>query len=134
MNLIERFTAFLASRDLQRRLARPYHASPIHIVADYATKIAAERRQLPQSLEEFGERLGEQLRLAKKIADRSARCEVESYCTFERMGRFTWYDTHSLSKEGVFVQGDVADEVRYLDLRGRLIRHPVQKHLVRFAR
>ena len=124
MRLPDFITTWLRERDMRRRLRSPYVPG---------SNVAAELQPI-SSLAEFGERLGEQLRLAKKLADDSARSDVETYCTYQRMGRLTWYDTHSLSKEGVFVGEDVTDQVRYLDLRGRLIRHPVQRHLVRFER
>ena len=79
------------------------------------------------------ERLGETLRLATQIADESARADVESFCSFEHMGRLVWYDTESTEVlHGPDEAEMVATAVRYLRLRDRIVVHPTQTHLVRF--
>lgn len=92
-----------------------------------------ERLPAPVTLlDDHARRMGERLRLATEMADDIARSDIESHCTFERMGRHTWYDTTAPSREGIEVEGGIDKATRYLDLRGHLIRHPQQKHLVRF--
>jgi len=81
------------------------------------------------SLAYFGEQLGEQLALAKKIADAAAQSDIESYCPCEQLGRFGWYDTASAHPDA-----EIGPALRYLELRQRLVRHPMQRHLVRFPR
>ena len=80
------------------------------------------------------ERLGETLRLATQIADESARADVEINCTFQQMGNHTWYDTASpATLLGADAADMVATALRYLRLRDRVVTHPTQSHLVRFA-
>lgn len=92
-----------------------------------------ERLPAPVTLlDNHARRMGERLRLGTELADEVARSDIESYCSFEKMGRFTWYDTSTCHPEGAEVEAGVDKAVRYLDLRGTLVRHPVQRHLVRF--
>ncbi len=79
--------------------------------------------------------LGERLRLAQLIADEAARSRIECDCARERLGTRDWYDTARADAGGdpVYFEG-VDRALRYLDLRGRVFRHPVQHHLVRFER
>ena len=87
------------------------------------------------TLQQQAERLGETLRLATRIADESARADVESWCSFDRLGNHTWYDTRSTPDlHGLEEAQIVATALRYLRLRDRVVIHPTQAHLVRFER
>jgi hypothetical protein len=100
-----------------------------------ARAIAGKAPLLEHEAEARAARLGERLRLAQQIADEAARAEIECNCAAERLGTRSWYDTKRSNAGGdpVYFEG-VQRALRYLDLRGRVIRHPVQIHLVRFQR
>ena len=87
----------------------------------------------PDAAEEQAARLGEQLRLAREIADDAARSEIECTCEMERVGQRYWYDTQRLSSDCPEFVERVDRALRYLELRSRVKRHPVQTHLVRFS-
>ena len=129
MKLFEDITTWLRERNLRRRLR-----SPGYPAGSLAANGARPVPTLLSPLEEFGQRLGERLRLATDIADDAARCEIESYCGIETLGTRDWYDTLAVSPKGPEYERGVDRALRYLDLRGHMQRHPVQKHLVRFAR
>lgn len=75
----------------------------------------------------------EGLQLGLQIADDAARADIESYCSFERMGNHTWYDSRSADAlHGPDFDAFVATALRYLRLRERIVAHPTQTHLVRF--
>ena len=102
--------------------------------------VALLRRRPPASaaalptLQQHAERLGETLRLAKQIADDSARADVECHCAYERIGNHIWYDTRTTEHlHGPEFAAMVATALRYLQLRGHAIQHPTQPELVRFA-
>jgi hypothetical protein len=81
------------------------------------------------------EQLGETLRLATRIADDSARAVVECWCTSESIGNLKWYDTRSPERAlGPEFDESIADALRYLRLRDRVVTHPTQDYLVRFDR
>ena len=70
-----------------------------------------------------------------RIADESARADVESWCSFDRLGNHTWYDIRSTPDlHGREEAEIVATALRYLRLRDRVVIHPTQAHLVRFER
>jgi len=124
MKLPDFITTWLRERDMRQRLqhwrpSRPLPESPV---------------PASSPLDEFGQRLGERLRLATEIADDAARCEIESYCGVETLGTRDWYDTLAVTPEGAEIEGGVDKALRYLDLRGHVQHHPVQTHLVRFPR
>jgi hypothetical protein len=76
-------------------------------------------------------KLGETLRLALCIADDSARADIECECDQVRLDGVTWYDTRDAGK-GDALAGEIVDNaVRFLHLRGRLVKHPTDGHLVR---
>lgn len=86
------------------------------------------------ALQAAADRLGETLRLATAIADDAARADIECWCTYQRMGLHTWYDSTSVCPDHAKEYREGIDTaVRYLRLRGRLVEHPMQPHLVRFA-
>lgn len=79
------------------------------------------------------ERLAETQRLAVQLADEYARADIECWCSHERMGYLTWYDTASAGRRlGPEFGESIATALRYLRLRGRVVEHPAQAHLVRF--
>lgn len=78
------------------------------------------------------EPLSETLCLATELADDIARTDIENHCTYDRMGRFVWYDTTTPSEEAFEVEGGITKAVRYLTLRKRIVFHPQVPHLVRF--
>lgn len=89
---------------------------------------AADTTSAPQA---HADRLGETLRLAIQIADESARADIECECRCERERPHSWYDTRW---DGDPEFGAMLDRsLRYLRLRGRVVTHPTQSHLVRFA-
>lgn len=112
MKLIQRITAYFAERDLRRRLCLTRPPSKSH------------------SLDE----LTMCLQIATEVADEETRADIETNCTFERMGRLTWYDTTLPTTAGPEIDASINRALRYLELRGHLVQHPVQKHLVRFGR
>lgn len=92
----------------------------------------ADATSAPPSLVD---QLGETLRLATAIADDHARTDIESYCTVERQGWNTWYDTSSpIALHGPDAAETIATALRYLQLRGRVVTHPAKAHLVRFEK
>lgn len=75
--------------------------------------------------------------LACKIADSAARSDIECYCQITRQdgrpgqpGYRHWYDTADI--DDVCDPQDIADAIRYLELRGQIIRDPAQPALVTF--
>jgi hypothetical protein len=97
-----------------------------------ASEFVRERDAAPTltpspTLSEFGERLGERLRLATALADLVARSDVETNCAVEQLGQRAWHDTSQPDPHSL----DLTRSLRYLELRGHLQRHPVQRHLVR---
>ena len=85
------------------------------------------------ALQARADRLGETLRLATQIADDAARADVECWCTFERMGSHTWYDTRSTQDLHGPEEAELVDTaLRYLRLRDGVVIHPTNAHLVRF--
>lgn len=98
---------------------------------------AAETFDLAQAR---AERLGETIRLAMRIADMHARSTIELHCATQPAGApnpftFTWYDTRAFDRAGdPELEAAISDALRYLQLRGAAIAHPVQAHLVRFHR
>ena len=72
-------------------------------------------------------------RLAKDLADESARSEIEVYCRTERVDGHEWYDTSAEIVDAQEVRAGVDQALRYLDLRGTMQRHPTQPVLVRFC-
>jgi len=76
----------------------------------------------------------ETLRLAYEIADEAARCDIESECHFETMGRNTWYDSRAQHTHEPHVHSAIDRALRYLRLRHRIVTHPMQTHLVRFRK
>ena len=77
------------------------------------------------------DRLAEMQRIATEISDDAAQLDIRSYCGVDRLGDRTWYDTRIAEMSGN--AADVRRALRYLSLRGQLLVHPVQKHLVRIA-
>jgi hypothetical protein len=75
--------------------------------------------------------------LAGRIADEAALSDILGYCPPERMGNVTWYDTARAGAGPDEPDGDEAEieaaalAVQYLDMRGFIAYHPVQRHLVR---
>lgn len=67
--------------------------------------------------------------LALELADETARSDVEVYCGEYQLSGQRWYDTTSAPPEDVEW---VERALRYLDLRGLLIRHTQRPHLVRW--
>lgn len=81
------------------------------------------------------DKLGEILRLATTIADDHARADIESYCSIDRQGWNTWYDTTTAGDlHGPGYADSIATALRYLQLRGRVVIHPAKAHLVRFEK
>lgn len=76
--------------------------------------------------------LGETLRLARAIADESARCDIESQCVVIELEGHSWYDTEALVDDDPCVTRFVDQSLRYLRLRGHVITHVSQHALVRF--
>lgn len=78
--------------------------------------------------------------LALQIADSAARSDIEIYCepvyfnpsapAAEQM-RNCWYDSTHTTPADVEAKKPVALAVEYLELRGKLLRHPEHNHLVR---
>jgi len=94
------------------------------------------RLLVPSSPALHAERLAEQVRLAHKIADEAARTDIECHCVPMSMGNYIWYDTAELQSdldEGSDVPEYVERARRYLRMRGRIVEHPTQAALVRFA-
>ena len=71
--------------------------------------------------------LTEVQRLAQELADEAARSDMLD-CMTEFAAFHDWYVTEDLDPED---EQWVARAVRYLELRGLLIRHPERPHLVR---
>lgn len=77
--------------------------------------------------------------LAGRIADEAALTDILSNCPAERMGNATWYDTARAGAGPHEPDGDVAEieavalAVQYLDMRGVISYHPMQRHLVRVS-
>jgi hypothetical protein len=105
-----------------------------HMVALFVRREVPAGPGDPPTPADHAERLGETLRLATELADDIARTYIENHCIFDRVGRFTWYDTTKPKSEGFDIDGGITKALRYLDLRGRVIHHPQQSHLVRFER
>ncbi len=76
--------------------------------------------------------MSELRQLEQEIAYSSARSDIECYCTSENVGGVTplwWYDITSAESDEE--QEWVTMAVRYLELRGLLLRHPENATLVR---
>lgn len=112
------------------------HPRIVALLARHRAARAAGTRAAQESAaaaQAAAERLGETLRLATELADDSARADIECWCTYERMGLLTWYDTTSAAeKNGPEVQELIDTALRYLRLRGHVVEHPTQPQLVRF--
>lgn len=72
--------------------------------------------------------------LARKIADSSARSDVECHCGVEFLkngdGTSTrWYDTARIDPEDA---AHLEQALRYLRARGRINQHPTRPELVNF--
>jgi hypothetical protein len=65
------------------------------------------------------------------IADEATRIDIESYCACEQLGRLVWYDLLSPRFDEQLATVECA--ASYLLRRQRLVRHPAQPRLVRFA-
>lgn len=81
-------------------------------------------------------RLAETLRLATAIADEEARCHIECNCTSAHIGKSLWWDTAWQDEtdpldDYAFITIDTC--VQYLELRGKIVRHPIRPHLVHFV-
>ncbi len=72
--------------------------------------------------------------LARDIADDAARSTIECDCPGEQLGTRLWYDTVNLDIGDPALAEYIDRTLKYLDLRGLVIRHPQQRHLVRFRR
>jgi hypothetical protein len=78
--------------------------------------------------------------LAGRIADEAALSDILSNCPAERMGNAVWYDTARAGAGPGEPEGDEAEieavalAVQYLDMRGFMLYHPTQRHLVRVAK
>lgn len=76
----------------------------------------------------------EALRMAVEGYDDTARCEIECHTQDVQIGRYTWYDTTASDcADDPFLQGFVTTALRYLQLRGHVVSHPVRPELVRFV-
>lgn len=105
-----------------RRSRAPAGAASAHRAPDTVAKLEARI-----------ERLGETLRMATRIADYSARSDIETACPLERDDGYTWFDIARTADMGPEEFGFISAAVRYLSLRGHIARHPDQPHLVRFV-
>jgi hypothetical protein len=126
MTLFDRISVFVA-----RRLRRD------QLVAAQQPHVWPSRRRTdtpPTPLQVLSDEVNERIRLAAEIADDAARFEIESYCRPETLGSRQWYDTLDISPVGTEIGAGIERALRYLDLRRGLVRHPVQRHLVRFTR
>lgn len=90
---------------------------------------AAETIDLAQAR---ADRLGETIRLAFAIADDHARADIEVHCAYVPMGPYHWWATNNVYTEEPELLADIQTALRYLQLRGLVVLHPVQGHLVRF--
>ncbi|RZI40919.1 hypothetical protein EGT07_21730 [Herbaspirillum sp. HC18] len=88
----------------------------------------------------LSERQNHVYRLAVQIADDAARSDIETLClsvtaegrepvTVEEI-RAAWYDTSTMDGEGGRL---IRMAVNYLVLRGLVVRHPIQRHWLRFV-
>ena len=78
--------------------------------------------------------------LATQIADEATRSDIETWCpSFTGEGRepatpeeirSAWYDISMVEGEAVRI---IQLAVRYLTLRGRIVRHPANKTWIRLA-
>jgi len=111
MTLIQRFTLWLSTRAVERRMQ---YVPPPKKADDPHTECA---------------------RLALELADEAAQCEIECNTFVEKLGHRTRYDTSrsDAGSDPVYAAG-IQRALRYLELRRRVVRHPQQAHLVRFGR
>lgn len=97
---------------------------------------AASAQHAPDTVAELQariERLGETLRMATRIADYSARSDIETGCPHKFVDGYTWFDIARTRDMTPNEYGIVSAAVRYLSLRGHIVLHPDQPHLVRFV-
>lgn len=94
-----------------------------------------------ESIRDEANEVTEMLTLSVAIADQSARFDLEYGCTFVTLSSGEWLDTSTQSPELRAMPEEaqrrfgnqLARAMRYLDLRGQLLRNPAYPHLVRFA-
>lgn len=96
----------------------------------FRTKTPAPALQQP---DEHAVKLGETLRLGMQIAEYSSRSDIESMCVQVQHGRERWWDTQQI-EDDEYTRQYVHNACAFMHLRGRLVRHPVHAHLVRFSR
>ncbi len=82
------------------------------------------RYPIAEAYRQMVEEEQEKKALREKIAYDAARSEIECHC-LEPVRH--WYDVESAPVDN---KESTAESVRYLDLLGNLVRHPIKKHLV----
>lgn len=83
----------------------------------------------------------EMVTLAVAIADQGCRFDLEYGCTFVMLDSGEWIDTARASPDVLAMPLDARERyrvqcvraIRYLDLRGHLLRNPTFPSLVRFS-
>lgn len=94
-----------------------------------------------EAISEEANEVTEMLTLAVAIADQGARFDLEFGCTIVTTNTGEWLDTGTMSPQVKAMAEDaqrrygnsLARALRYIDLRGQLLRNPAYPHLVRFA-
>lgn len=70
--------------------------------------------------------------LMEEIADDAAAMDLGAYCSMVTRDGHSWFDTTS-PRSWTSDRDLVHSRVRYLELRGKLIRHPAYRDLVRMG-
>lgn len=94
-----------------------------------------------EALREESNEITEMLTLAVAVSDQYSQFDIEYGCTVVVLGSGEWIDTAQPSPEVIAMDegarrrfgNQLARAIRYLDLRGQLLRNPGFPHLVRFA-
>lgn len=72
--------------------------------------------------------------LAHELAYSTARADIECYCASQSADgtmAARWWDTEDIPNQPPETVADIQLAVRYLDLRGKLVRHPEHPEWVR---
>lgn len=94
-----------------------------------------------RALREESNEITEMLTLSVAIADACSRFDIEFGCTFVSLANGEWHDTSRMSPEVEQMDpqaqqrygNQLARAMRYLDLRGQIVRNPTFPALVRFT-
>lgn len=92
-------------------------------------------RFVPPSIAELSADSAEMLSLAVEIADETARTNVELHAAeWHDLVGMRWWNTQFLTDADAELHNAVARDLRYLTLRGHVLRNPAMPYLVQFGR